>query len=129
MTANAALGAFQLGHVLFFFNPWLDYNALYGLLYGVAVVASVLTVNWTYYRGDAWTWTTTAGAVASCAGCAWYSLETHALVARKRLRAPADCFFVIVCFSYADVWHALSKCTLGGATGSSGGAATKTGAH
>lgn len=112
LAANAALGVFQLGHVLFFFNPWLDYNALYGVGYGVACATGCALFDWQDSGGLSWS---TAGAGFAFVCCVWYALETHAFAARAA-DGRAGCCSVVLCFAYADAWNAASKC--GGAKSS-----------
>ena len=47
--------------------------------------------------------------------CLWYSLETHVVVTKRhrfRFEQHEDCFFVMLCFAYADVWNVFTKCRL-----------------
>ena len=126
---NGSLAAFYFGHVLFFCNPWVCYHGLYGAFYGVlcfgsTLVAFNLSSSYPTSGGDPSNDDPSAAGPANwqsvelaCVGllcCFWYSLETHVVVSKRhRFRFEhhhQDCFFVILCFAYADVWNATAKC-------------------
>lgn len=122
-----------MGHVLFFFNPWSRYHGVYGVFYGAMSVAIPLAAFNNPLMSLNSSYNTTSGhdnmssnddpsptdwqsVEIACVGllvCFWYSLETHVVVWKRhrfRFEQHQDCFFVMLCFAYADIWNALAKC-------------------
>jgi hypothetical protein len=124
MIATGGLGAFQLGHVLFFIRM-IRYHAGYGALYaGLCIVIPLVAFNisWisSYTSGDNSDDTNDdesilplglVGAISALICSLWYVLETHVVLnGRHRFRfGPHDGFFILLCFCYADVWNVISK--------------------
>lgn len=129
---NGSLGIFHLGHVLFFLNPWLCYHGLYGAFHAALCIGTpLLAFNLSSSHaasgrdpseGDdpslATDWQSVRQVEIGCVGllcCLWYSLETHVVVWKRhrfRFEQHQDCFFVLLCFGYADIWNVLAKCRL-----------------
>jgi hypothetical protein len=129
---NGSLAIFHSGHVLFFFNPWLLYHGLYGVIYAVLSVGIPILVAFNLKSSSAASgsdlsveddpsarspdWKSISLVEIGCLGllcCLWYSLETHVVVTKRhrfRFEQHQDCFFVMLCFAYADVWNVLAKC-------------------
>ncbi|KAI9555687.1 hypothetical protein GHT06_018202 [Daphnia sinensis] len=128
---NGSLGIFHLGHVLFFLNPWLCYHGLYGAIHAALCIGTPLlafNVSSSHAasgsdpsEGDdpslATDWQSVRQVEIGCVGllcCLWYSLETHVVVWKRhrfRFEQHQDCFFVMLCFGYADVWNVMAKCS------------------
>lgn len=131
---NGSLGIFHSGHVLFFMNPWLLYHGLYGVIHGALSVGIPILVafnlNSSYAASGSHPsveddpsarstdWKSISWVEIGCLGllcCLWYSLETHVVVTKRhrfRFEQHQDCFFVMLCFAYADVWNVFAKCRL-----------------
>lgn len=139
MLLNGSLGIFHSSHVLFFFNPWLLYHGLYGVICAALSVGIPILVAFNLKSSSLSTsegasgsdpsveddpsamsndWKSISLVGMGCLGllcCLWYSLETHVVVTKRhrfRFEQHEDCFFVILCFAYADVWNVLAKCRL-----------------
>lgn len=129
---NSLLGIFHFSHVLFFLNPWIRYHGLYGACYAALCVGTPLlafNLSSSYASSGsapsesddpsfATDWHSVRQVEIGCVGllcCLWYSLETHVVVRKRhrfRFEQDQDCFFVMLCFAYADVWNVLAKCRL-----------------
>lgn len=131
---NGSLGIFHSGHALFFMNPWLLYHGLYGVVYAALSVGIPIllafNLNSSYAASGSdlsveddpsarsTDWKSISWVEIACLGwlcCLWYSLETHAVVTKRhrfRFERHQDCFFVMLCFAYADVWNVFAKCRL-----------------